>query len=193
MKLLVCEGKDDQALLQGLVGQLGLEGVTIEPCEGVPSFDLFVRQLPKRGEFTRREVASLGIILDADLDRAACWQRIRERVQEAFQIELRGENQFAGDRPRIGGFIVGSGPSGNLEDLLLEACRDKPGFSCLSDYFACLAKAMPDATFKSKARFRAWMAAQSKYDLRAGKAAEEGYIPFDSPVFDELKSFLRAL
>ena len=37
------------------------------------------------------------------------------------------------------------------------------------------------------------MASHVDYEFYVGKAAEGGYWPWESPVFDELKQFLRAL
>jgi hypothetical protein len=92
---------------------------------------------------------------------------------------------FVGERPRIAGLLIG-GPSGHgmLEDLCLEAVRDYPGFSCLGDYFRCLTDRTGKKEFHAKARFRAWMASQSDFELHVGKAADKGFLPWSNPAFD---------
>jgi hypothetical protein len=193
MKLVVCEGEDDQAVIEGLARHAGLKDIRVEGCRGVDNFGQFLRGLPQRPEFTRREVSVLGIVLDADRDRAACWQRIQDRVREAFHVDLAAEGVFAGDRPRIGALITAVGNQGTLEDVVLEAVRNQPGFRCLEEYFRCLAAETGRPSYPAKARFRAWMASQADYDLRVGKAASGGYLPWTSAAFDSLRQFLIAL
>jgi hypothetical protein len=82
---------------------------------------------------------------------------------------------------------------GTLEDVCLEALRGKPGFACLEEYFRCWEQAANCRPYPAKARFRAWMAAQADFDLRAGKAAEAGNLPWDSPAFGPLRDFLSVL
>ncbi len=193
MKLVLCEGEDDQAVIEGLIKSGSVSGITVEQYKGTPKFREFLLALPQRGEFTRREVTSLGIQMDADTDRAAAWQRVKDCVKEAFGVELLREGKFAGSRLRIAGFITGVGDRGCLEDVCLEAVRDFPGFVCLDQYFQCLCRETGKTSFHGKARFRAWMASQSDFDLRVGKAAKEGHLPWNSPAFDGLRNFLRTL
>lgn len=193
MKLVVCEGPDDQAVIEGLLAVAGLAGITVEPCGGVPNFNRYLHTLPQRPEFTRHEVASLAIVLDADESRAGCWQRICDRVREGFGVELTAEGVLAGDRPKIGACIMGLGDRGTLEDLVLESLRSTKGFSCLEEYFQCLSAETGRPRYPAKARFRAWMASQADHDLRVGKAAAGGYIPLESPAFVPLRELLRLL
>lgn len=193
MKLIVCEGPDDQSVIEGLLSHARISGVQIEHCGGVPKFNDYLRALPKRGDFVRQEVESLGIMLDADESRATCWQRIQDRVREAFGIELKAECKWAGNRPRIGAFIAGTGESGTLEDLALGAASKQQGFRCLDAYFRCLSDETGRPYYSGKARFRAWMASQSDYDLGLGMAAKNNYIPWDSAMFDSLRQFLVGL
>ena len=193
MKLIICEGQDDQSVIEGLLSHAGIAGIRIESCGGVPKFNDYLRGLPKRGDFVRREVEALGIVLDADQSRATCWQRIQDRVREAFGVELKAECEWEGNRPRIGAFIAGAGTAGTLEDLALEAAGGQNGFRCLDAYFRCLSDETGQTRYSGKARFRAWMASQSDHDLRLGKAATGGYIPWDSNAFDSLRQFLVGL
>lgn len=193
MKFVVCEGGDDQAVIEGLARHAGLKDIRVEGCGGVDNFGQYLRGLPQRPEFTRREVSALGIVLDADRDRAARWQQIRERVREAFHVDLAAESVFAGTHPKISALITAVGDQGTLEDVVLEAVRDQRGYRCLEEYFRCLAAETGRPAYPAKARFRAWMASQADYDLRVGKAAIAGYIPWEAPTFAGLRAFLRAL
>lgn len=193
MKLVLCEGEDDQAVIEGLIENSGMSGIAVEQYKGTPKLREYLRALPQRPEFTRREVASLGIVMDADTARASAWQRVKDCVGQAFDVELLREAEFVSDLPRIAGFITGVGDQGSLEDLCLEAVRSSAGFVCLDQYFQCLCRETGKTSFPGKARFRAWMASQSDFDLRVGLAARKGHLPWDNPAFDGLRAFLRAL
>ncbi len=151
-------------------------------------------QLPKRPEFTRKEVESLGILLDAGENPSAMWQKLRNAVQSTLAVALTEQAVFAGERPKVAGLLIGGKQGrGMLEDLCLEAVREQSGFVCLEDYFRCLAERTEQKQFHPKARFRAWMASQSEFELHVGKAAEKGFLPWSNPAFDGLREFLRRL
>jgi hypothetical protein len=83
---------------------------------------------------------------------------------------------------------------GMLEDLCLEAVASDPAAPCLDEYFTCVFQRGNRRPVEvAKARVHAWLASQLKPDLRLGEAAEAGYWPWNSPVFDQLRAFLRAL
>ncbi len=79
------------------------------------------------------------------------------------------------------------------EDLCLNSVSNHPQFACVDDYFRCIAQKCNRNNFSSKAKVRVWMASHVDYDLRVGGAAEEGYWPWGSPVFDSMKQFLQKL
>ena len=78
-----------------------------------------------------------------------------------------------------------------IEDLCLLSVSNRPEFPCVDDYFQCIAQRSGRQGFSSKARVRVWMASHVDYEYYVGKAAEKGYWPWESPVFDSLKEFLR--
>ncbi|MBN1565153.1 MAG: hypothetical protein JXA10_15015, partial [Anaerolineae bacterium] len=83
---------------------------------------------------------------------------------------------------------------GTLETLCLESVRRDPARDCVESYFACLEEqldALPKAIHK--AQLHAFLASRERPDLRLGEAARKGYWPWDHPVFNALKDFLRAL
>src|SRR6266446_2202831 len=139
MKLVLCEGQDDLKVIRELSEDRGVTGLTIESYLGRDNLANALSELPKRPEFTRQEVESLGITLDANGDGNTAWQLLRDAVRGSFNVSLTERGVFIGAKPRIGGFIV-SGPDGKgmLEDLCLASVSDKPGYPCLVAYFKCL-------------------------------------------------------
>jgi len=194
MKLVVCEGRDDEAVLSGLCEASGITGLTFENCGGRNKLERFVRQLHIRLEFAHQDVESLAIVIDAETSLEASWQKIRNAVQLGFKVKLAEHGAFAGEEPRIAGFVV-SGPHGRgmIEDLCLDSVSDRPGYACLQQYFQCLAEKTDKKEYHSKAKFRAWMASQAEYEAYIGEAAKHGFIPWEKPAFTPLRDFLRQL
>lgn len=194
MKFVLCEGQDDVAVIQGICQFSGITGVVAEHCRGRDNLENYLCEMPKRPEFTRGEVESLAVIIDAEEAAASSWQKIANAVRLSFQVSLTESGVFAGSAPKIGGYVIcGQGDKGMIEDLCLEAVSDQPGYSCLQEYFKCLADKTGRADYLAKAKFRAWMASQSDFDLRVGMAAQKGHLPWESQAFDPLREFLRKL
>jgi len=193
MKLVLCEGKGDKKVISALCEALKINGLQAEDYGGRDKLLEYMVGLPKRPEFVLRQVESVGVTQDADQDGQAAWDGVRDAVKAAFGVVLAARGKPAGAQPRVAGFIVArpGEDRGMLEDLCLAAVSQQPGYSCLEDYFRCLTEKTGKQTYHPKARFRAWMASQSDYELHAGLAAEEGCVPFTHPVFDPLRDFLR--
>jgi hypothetical protein len=194
MKLVICEGADDESVLEGICNASGIDGLMIENCKGRHNLERFVSELRIRPEFTRQEVESVAIIIDAEINSEASWQKVRNAVQLGFALPLPAPGEFAGQRPRIGGFVVsGAEGRGMIEDLCLAAVSDQPGYPCLQEYFKCLSERTDKKEYRSKAKFRAWMASQTEYESHVGLAARHGFIPWERPAFASLREFLTKL
>jgi hypothetical protein len=193
MKLIVCEGKDDKEVIERLLVFEKLSGIAVEQCEGVDNLSRYLGDLPKRPEFTRKEVESLGIVIDADSSKAAAWQKVTTIVRKSFGIILAEPGIFEGSGLRIGGLVMGVGDAGNLENVCLGAMAGSPGYSCLDAYFQCLSTKTGASAYSSKAKFRAWMASKSDHEYYIGKAAGAGYLPWENAAFGPLRQFLKSM
>lgn len=194
MKLVICEGADDAMVLKEICAASGIAGLTIEICNGRGNLERVVSELQIRPEFTRREVESVAIVIDAEIDFDASWHKIRNAVELGFTLTLPAPGELAGERPRIGGFVVSdSEGKGMIEDLCLASVSDQPGYPCLQEYFKCLSERTEKKEYHSKAKFRAWMASQTEFEYYVGKAATHGFIPWEKPAFAPLREFLARL
>jgi hypothetical protein len=194
LKFVFCEGADDVAVVKGVADSIGLAELQIEGIGGKNNLRNFLREAKTRPEFSRNEVAAIGVIRDADNDPVAAFRSVCDAlVGNGFKAP--GHNGgFAADAIRTGVLIVGpNAGKGMVEDLCLKSVSDRPEFACVDDYFRCIADKSGRKDFTAKARVRAWMASQTDFDVRVGKAAERGYWPWSSPVFDPVKEFLRQL
>lgn len=194
MKIVICEGKTDTAVIRNLCLAANIQNLIIESCNGRGNLERYLHDLHVRPEFARKEVESLAVLIDAELDTDASWQKVRNAIQLGFAIKLGGPGIFHPGQPRIAALVIPEGRDcGMIEDLCLEAVSEQPEYWCMVQYFACLSERTGKKDHHSKAKFRAWMASQPDFDLYLGLAADKGYIPWDSPVFAPILALLRQL
>ena len=192
MKFVFCEGKDDVAVVRGLAAHLGLS-LAVEEYGGKNKVSLLLQGLRTRPEFVQQKIEAIAILRDADEDASATFTSVRSAlIQNSFEAPDAAGN-FKQSAVRVGVFIVGVNGTGMIEDLCLKSVADRPEYPCVDDYFSCITEKSGRTSFSSKAKVRVWMASHTDYDLRVGLAAELGYWPWESPAFDSLKNFLKAL
>jgi hypothetical protein len=192
MKFVFCEGKDDVAVVRGLASHLKLD-IQIEEYGGKDNLPLFLESLQKRPNFAQQKVNTMAILRDANGDSTASFVSVHDALQRSGFPQPNANATFSESALRVGIFIVGANGRGMIEDVCLNSVSDQPEFSCVNEYFNCIAKKSSRSKFSSKAKVRVWMASHVDYEYHVGKAAEEGYWPWESPAFDSLKNFLKAL
>jgi hypothetical protein len=184
--LLIGEGREEVSFLKALLAYLNVPGAQIEDYEGKSALGRFLKALKNRPGFAA--VKKLGIIRDADDDPAASARSVDGAIaQAAFEPNLTVTRMI----------IPSATEKGALENLCLRTIAGKPIEACIEEFFACATRATTiqhtSTTAKAKARIHAWLSAQREPDLRLGHAAKKGLIDWSSPVFGELKEFLREL
>jgi hypothetical protein len=192
MKFVFCEGKNDVAVVRGLASHLKLD-IQVEEYRGKDYLPQFLESLQKRPEFAQQNVNAMAILRDANCDSKASFASVRDALQRNGFPQPKADATFSDSALRVGIFIVGVNGRGMIEDVCLNSVSNKPEFSCVDAYFNCIAQKSSRSQFSSKAKVRVWMASQVDYELHVGEAAEEGYWPWESPAFDPLKNFLKAL
>ena len=83
---------------------------------------------------------------------------------------------------------------GMLESLCKDAVKDDGAAKCVDEFLKCVMERIsspPKPT--AKAWMHAWLASRQEPDKRLGEAANAGYLPWNSPAFSELATFLRQL
>jgi len=194
MKFVFCEGGDDLAIATGVAGALGLTDLRIEAFLGKDRLRSFLKDVQTRPEFTQKKVTAIGIIRDADANGAAAFQSVCDALRANGYKAPERNGGFALDGIKTGVLVVGpQDGKGMVEDLCLNSVSDLPEFPCVDEYFRCITQKCGRQNFSSKAKIRVWIASHVDYTLYVGKAAEKGYWPWRSPVFDPMKEFLRGL
>lgn len=184
--LLIGEGVEEVLFLEALLGELNVSGVQVEHYEGKSALARFLKALKNRPGFGA--VKKLGIIRDADDDPVAATRSVDGAIAQAgFDPNLTVKKMI----------IPSATESGALENLCLRTIEGQPLEACIEEFLSCATRATTiqhtSTTAKAKARIHAWLSAQREPDLRLGHAAKKGLIDWSSPVFGELKQFLREL
>ena len=179
------------AVVRGLARH-GNAAIQVEEYGGRDKLSLFLQSLQKRPEFAQQKVGCMAILRDANGDSAAAFASVRDALQRNGIPHPNADATFSDSALRVGIFIVGVNGRGMIEDICLNSVSDRPEFSCVDDYFNCIAQKSLRSQFSSKAKVRVWMASQADFEYHVGKAAEEGYWPWESRAFNRLRIFLNA-
>ena len=198
--LVLCEGSDDQRVMEGLAAHCGiLEHLRFRNYAESGTLRSFLVTLSKSPEFTSGGIQTILITRDADDDHRSCWQTVRDAAKAAFGRELSGPGHWESIQagPRVAAWInPAPGENGMLESLFLQAARDSHAevFPCIDAFVECIAKAR-QARLHEKSRFSIWsIVAQgpgAKDRLSIQKALERLPPNWDHPAFAGLSRMLR--
>ena len=132
---------------------------------------------------------------DADADATSAFQSVSGALRDTGLAVPVVPGQVTGTNVRVGVWIMPDWQRpGMLEDLCLAAVQHDPAMPCVNDYFLCLShNGLNQPNNLAKARVHTWLASRVEPDLRLGEAAEKGYWPWASVVFEPLKTFLQTL
>jgi hypothetical protein len=151
MKFVFCEGKDDVAVVRSLASHLKLV-IQVEEYGGKNNLPLFLESVSKRPEFAQQKVTGLAILRDANGDSAGAFASVRDALQRNGFPHPDSDAAFSESALRVGIFIVGINGRGMIEDVCLKSVSDRPDFSCVDDYFNCIARKSSRSNFSSKAK-----------------------------------------
>jgi hypothetical protein len=193
-KLLVVEGIDPWGFFKALLQTMDLlSEVEIRNYGGIKELTDYLNTLRVTPGF--RDVVSLGIVRDAEIDAKSAFQSVRDSLACAELPVPEKPKVAAPGTPATSVFILPDcEKSGMLETLCLEAVTNDPAIPCVEDYFDCLKRSGIDVPSNlAKAQTHAFLASRSKPGLSLRWAAREGYWPWTDSAFDGLKAFVRAL
>ncbi len=134
-KLVVVEGKDDEAFVRGALEHLQIAGVDVVRCDGKDNMRKRLRTWRRLGKL--EHVRRLVVIRDVDLDDSysAALASCCDAVREAGFSRPHGEAQFTEGIPSAAVALFGVRPdsdgllapaSGALEDLFLQCVAGDP-------------------------------------------------------------------
>jgi len=169
-----------------------LENIVVWNLRGKTEYKVRLKALKQTPGF-EQNVVSLGIVRDADDNANAALQSVQGALRGVDLPAPKQPLRPASGTPRVTIMILpGEGKPGMLEDLCLEAVEAEPAMTCVMDYFECLGqKELSLPRNLTKAKVQVFLGSRGKVALRVGEAAQAGYWPFDSQVFEKVKCFIR--
>jgi uncharacterized protein DUF3226 len=188
-RLVLVEGSDDEALISGLVGHLGLSGFQCRNMKGKDAWPDKLRAIAADPTF-RSNVLALGLVRDADQNPTGTWQSCKSAIE--------GAQMVAGSAPGVLGtgspatcvaILPHYNNKGAIEELCLESFPPEL-VACVDSYFACVDTGQERQTRSNKAYVQAYLAGQIPLRRNLQIAAASGSFNFDHPAFSELSKFL---
>lgn len=198
--LLIHEGiAADLHVLGELVRRSEIQGFQFFPMKGQGNMRPFLKALSASPHFRasvpgfEHSVRALAIVLDAEKDAVATFQRVRDALVAADLPTPDKAGGVVEGALRVGVFLVPDNmSSGKIETLCLRSVEGDPAWVCLEVFFGCVRErggAVPENL--DKAHAQAFLATRAQPDLPVGLAALEGYWDFAHPAFEPLVTFLR--
>jgi len=188
--ILIVEGREEEQFFGAFVKHLGLHSIQIMPIGGKEQLRRNLKALAQSPGFA--QVASLGIVRDADADPSAAFQSVRDALRS---VNLPAPDRPlipTGRRPQVTVMIVPVGDTpGMLEDLCLGSVQSDPALPCVEQYFQCLQqRGLPMPHNMPKARIQVFLASRPEAGKRPGEAAQAGYWPWNDTIFEPVERFL---
>jgi hypothetical protein len=193
-RVLAVEGRDAEVFFVALLHHLRrVDEIEVRNFGGLGYWPTYPRALAATPGFAA--VTSLGIVRDAERSARSALQSIQTALAAAGLPVPSRHAVVAVGTPNVSAFILPDGNRpGMLESLCLSAVASDPATACLDPYFDCVKQqGVVPTRNPEKARLHAFLATRHKPDLLLGQAASAGYFPWDDPVFEPLKDFLRRL
>lgn len=191
--LLMVEGKDEELFFDALAGELELKNIQIVNYQGKTNLRRNLKAVTLSSGFA--DVASLGIMRDADADPDAAVQSIRDALRAADLPSPELPLESEGHDPKVAFMVLpDKDTAGALEDLCLRAVEDDPATDCVREYFECIRqRGIASPSHPSKAKVQAFLASRPEPGKRLGEAAQAGYWPWGNVAFQQVTDFLSQL
>lgn len=196
-KLLIVEGADEEHFFAALLKQLVTDEIQVLGIGGKTQLRERLKGLKLDAAWPT--VHSVGIVRDADDDPEVAFKSVCFALEVAeLPIPKQVMTQaVAKGKPSVMVMIIPSvKKKGALEDLCLDSVSSDPAMPCVDQYFQCLTNhglSGPKQTELNKARVKIFLGSREEPTLPLGIAAEKGYWPLESGVFDEVKRFISAI
>lgn len=201
-KLIAVEGQDEVLFFDALLKFLNVAAVEVREVGGKNKFEAKLASFVKLRGFD--DIESIAFVCDADNDGA---QRAFERLTNIIERVINREESFSGGLvipstmsefsngdPRIGIYVMPNNlDNGMLENLCLETVESDRSTECVNTFMECALQLDKKPKSEPKARVQTFLAAKEEIVNRLGLGAQKGYWNFDSPVLDELKSFISQI
>lgn len=197
--VFLVEGKDDDHVLRALFGHHGFPRTFLIKTKGGVSNRLDTLDV----ELLASELEKLGVILDADLDLDARWQRLTHTLRDAgydsvpLTPEVAGTIVIEPGKPTVGIWLM---PNNSLPGMLEDFVRFlvprgdtlwQKAEACIDDISA--AERLFPVAHKAKAHIHTWLSWQHEPGTPLGLAITKQYLNAESQQALRLVNWARRL
>ena len=183
---LLVEGNDDRNFFSALIDHISLADVEVQSFGGVNQLRPTLRTFAETDSFVNN-VASLGIIRDAETSAQSAFRSVQDSLQSANLAIPDNPGQKALGPPSVNVLILPGGDEpGMLETLLCQTFQGEPIDDCIDDFLRCAHSAGgEDLRNPDKSRAHAFLSTMPRPEVSIGVAARRSYWKLDQPAFPE--------
>ena len=199
-RLLLVEGRDDYWFFRRIIERRRNDAIQIVEFGGKDKLGEFLTNALVPRVRATDMIRIIGVVRDADSLYDRAFQSVGDSLRRAgLPIPLApltyADGMLDGAAIRVATYIMpDNGSPGDLETLCLDAVQSAPAMTCVDHYFDCLQSISQVPAQESKARLRAFLAANpDDPTLLTGNAIAAGVIPWNSPAFAGVHQFLDML
>lgn len=204
-KLIAVEGQDEVNFFNELIKFIGISDIEVWEVGGKTQFK------PKFAGFIKLrgfdELKSIAFICDADNRNSRSAERSFRSLCRNIENVATEEPSFSGNivlpsrmgefsesNPKIGIYVMpNNSNSGMLENLCLNSVEDDPAMECVNEFIECALQLDEKPKNIAKAKVQTFLASKEEIVNRLGLGALKRYWKFESPAWDELKTFISNL
>jgi hypothetical protein len=200
--LVLCEGKDDELVMQTLASHSGMDqDLVFMQYGGESKLREYLKTLMARRGFQNREYSKILITRDADQNYDAAVQSLKDAIHEVFSVNVMtpGEWVELSTGSKISTCVIcGPNQKGMIETLCLDAIRAKnpEQFTCLDSFIDCLETQWGHRPHE-KVRFTLWtIIAQGKTAkdrLSISYAIKNLDFNWDNAAYDNLRQLFKEI
>ncbi len=201
-KLIAVEGQDEVCFFNELLNHIEIRDVEVREVGGKDQFKDKFAGFIKLRRFD--ELESIAFVCDADKKSAVrsfnslCGIIENVTAEEpsfSGNIVLPSRmGEFSEGNPKIGIYVMpNNSECGMLENLCLDSVEDDPAMECVNEFLECALQLDEKPKNKAKAKVQTFLASKEEIVNRLGLGAMKGYWKFESPAWDELKTFISSL
>ena len=187
--VILVEGKTDKIFFEDLIKFIGRENdIQVVAIEGKDK----LKSLIKFSDFSLVKI--LVVVQDADNDPKRAFQSIRDTLKNlGFFIPSR-PYEISDGNPKMAIIILpDEDEKGDLESLIVEHLKNRPGFICVEGFVDCVKNFSIDLKKLSKAKLYAYISITSEPDANFDTFIKKKIIDFTNERFKKLIDFIKSL
>lgn len=195
-RLLLVEGRDELNLFNQLIDNCfqSSPGIQILDIGGKTTLGQNLKTV-RTLAMSQPSLRSIGIVRDSDANAADSFRSVCVSVRDAPFTPPPAHASFSNASPSVGIFMVPDGTSsGAIETICRSSVQGDEVANCEDEYINCLnARNALKSNNEDKTFTHAYLAAMSDPVARVGEGALQGVWNFQSPVFADLRKFIKDL